>query len=201
MPLPEGLIVLLTGGLSTRMGQPKALLPLHSETKVTFLQRLIELTQGLSNRRVVVSSLPAETLDCDLPVVRQTQPELGQLSSLLLGWEAYAEDSPWVMCCLVDHPYVRRETIESLIRATSTAPKAMMWCPSHQHRGGHPVIFNARLKSKLIKTPLHLGARPVVRSVGKARHWVETDDEAVLWDVDTPEDYRYYSELWRERNP
>lgn len=179
------------------MGRPKALLPLTEDSEETFIGRLVKIAERLSPRVGVVSSLAASTLPVDCPVIPQPRPEDGQLSSLLLGWQALGGSAPWVMSCLVDHPYVRESTLEALIAAIKERPEALLWSPSYQRRGGHPVIFSAALMPRLEATPIEEGARPVVRSLSsEERHWVETDDETVCWDVDTPADYLRYSKRW-----
>ena len=181
------------------MGRPKALLPLAPGSKTSFLERVIQLTQGLSSKRIIVSSLPKHQLSTTLPVVAQNRPEDGQLSSLLMGWREFGEGAPWVMSCLVDHPYVEKESLQSLMKATKIAPEASMWSLSHKKKGGHPVVFSSQLMKQLEATPLHLGARPVVRKLGSKRFWVEVEDPAILWDTDTPEDYEIHSQLWQAR--
>lgn len=174
------------------MGRPKALLRIAPGSGETFLERLLHRTEGLSSRRAVVSSLPLET---ELPVIEQPHPERGQLDSLLLGWEALGFDAPWVMSCPVDHPYIARKTLEALVEATQAHPQALMWSPEYRGSGGHPVIFSARLMPRLAEMRRE-GPREVVRSLGPARQRIETDDETVLWDVDTPQDY----ERWARRS-
>jgi CTP:molybdopterin cytidylyltransferase MocA len=174
------------------MGRAKANLPLVPGHRITFLERLVQLTEGLSTRRAVVSSLPSEKLGVDLPVVNQPHPERGQLDSLLLGWDVYGHGARWVMSCPVDHPYVARSTLESLVSAVQKSPKALMWSPSYRGRGGHPVIFSSGLLSQL-RVHRTEGARPVVQALGCKRHRVETLDEGILADTDTPEDYLRFS--------
>ena len=193
--MDKGLILILTGGLSQRMGRPKALLPLSEGAEETFFERLERITSGLPARRIVVSSLPVGDLGTDLPVVRQIAPEKGQLDSLLLGWAASDEEAPWVMSCPVDHPYVKRSTLEALIQATRDYPDAQMWSPEYQGRGGHPVIFASSLIPELRKH-VSEGARPVVQGLGEKRCRLRVDDAGVLSDVDTPEDYREFSSLY-----
>jgi CTP:molybdopterin cytidylyltransferase MocA len=197
----DGLILILSGGVSRRMGRPKALLPLYGGSRTTFLQRLARLAQGMPGRRAVVSSLPAQDLGVELPLVRQERPEEGQLSSLLLGWQAFGEGADWLMVLLVDHPYVARSTLEALLQARRDNPSAFLWTPSYQRRGGHPVLFSWQLVKELESAPLEQGARPVVRRHGARRCRVEVDDPAILWDVDTPEQYDLCSGLFRARPP
>ena len=180
------------------MGRPKALLPLHKANPTTFLQQLLQVTEGLSEHRAVVSSLSPDELGCALPLALQERPEDGQLSSLLLGWNTFGEGCDWLMPVLVDHPYVARESLKALLQARREHPRALLWAPSYQKRGGHPVIFSRELVKKLAQTPLDHGARPVVRAHARQRHWVEVDDPAVLWDVDTPAQYELYSEEFRK---
>ena len=177
------------------MGRAKALLPVADGLEETFFERLERITAGLPARRIVVSSLPPGDLGTELPVVRQIAPERGQLDSFLLGWAASDEEAPWVMSCPVDHPYVKRATLEGLIRATEEYPEAQMWSPEYRGKGGHPVIFAASLSPELRKH-VHQGARPVVQALGEKRIRLKVDDSAVLSDVDTPEDYQKFSSLY-----
>jgi molybdopterin-guanine dinucleotide biosynthesis protein A len=74
----DGLLLILAGGASLRMGQPKALLPLHEGTYLAFLERLVEQTEGLPGRRAMVSHLPPEQLPIRLPVVRHRSLNMGK---------------------------------------------------------------------------------------------------------------------------
>lgn len=147
------------------------------------------VTKDLDATRGVVSSLCRSKLGTLLPIVEQPRPEEGQLSSLLLGWNAWGQGKDWVMSCLVDHPFVSEQTIKRLVDATIAEPQAKMWCPSYQRRGGHPVIFSAALMPALRECSLEEGPRELIRGLGRERCWVETDDPTILWDTDTPEDY------------
>ncbi len=170
------------------MGRPKALLPVR-EGGETFLQAVIAGTRGLGFQAIVTSL----ELDCELPSVHQPDPDRGQLSSLLLGWDEFGAGRPWVMVCLVDHPYVAPATYAALAAATREQPDHWLWTPSHLGRGGHPVVFSSLLMAELAQASLEEGARPVVRRHATQRCFVEVEDPAIRWDVDTPEDYARYS--------
>lgn len=182
------------------MGRPKALLPLTPDDQTTFVQRLSSLTEGLATRRAVVSSLPSERLGVELPYLYQPHPERGQLDSLLLGWDAHGRDASWVMSCPVDHPYVKRSTLQSLVAAVESHPQALMWSPTYEGRGGHPVIFSSRLVREL-RPHRREGPRLVVQALGSKRHRVETDDPGILADTDTPEDYARFGQRFRLQQP
>ncbi len=188
----SGLLVILTGGLSRRMGTPKALLPVRTGCSTTFLQQICQRTASLGCYRGVVSSLPEGVLGVDLPAVQQTRPEEGLLSSVMLGWRTWGREAAWLMICLVDHPYVQEETYHRLLQARKEGPHALLWSLSHQHRGGHPALFSREFVHLLETIPTELGPRPAIVKAGSRRHWVEVEDPAILWDIDTPEAYEYY---------
>ncbi len=196
----DGLVLILTGGRSQRMGRPKALLPTSDEPNApTFLQQIAHRTSGLGVRQGVVSSLPREHLGVELPAVTQTKPEEGQLSSLLLGWKTWGERAPWVLVCLVDHPFVEQGTYGQLLQARSENEEALVWSLSYRGRGGHPALFSREFLRRLEGAPVEQGARPLVQALGPLRSWVETDDPAIRWDVDTPEQYQRFLAMDRQR--
>jgi molybdenum cofactor cytidylyltransferase len=189
--------MLLAGGDSSRMGQPKALLRLGSET---FLARVLHaLEAGGLDDIVIVTGLHDEVIRqarADLPlgagtrVVFNPAYQQGQMSSLVAGLDALAPHHvDAVMVALVDHPLVRASTVVTLVSAYHRT-RAPVVRPVYRGRRGHPVIFAASIWPALRAAPAGEGARGVVRSLGDAVCDVEVDDAGVTIDVDTPEDYR-----------
>jgi molybdenum cofactor cytidylyltransferase len=64
--------------------------------------------------------------------------------------------------------------------------------PVWKGRRGHPVIFSRRLFGELANAPLAEGAKSVVHAHAAETLEVETDDERITFDIDTPEEYRRY---------
>jgi molybdenum cofactor cytidylyltransferase len=62
--------------------------------------------------------------------------------------------------------------------------------PVCRGRRGHPVIFARKLFAELLAAPLDQGAKSVVRAHTADTLELETDDEDITCDIDTPEDYR-----------
>ncbi len=193
--LDSGLILILTGGLSRRIGSPKALLTLSSEDSTNFFQAIVKRTSGLGVQVAAVTSPQFRGTSFGLPTVEQSRPEEGQMSSLLLGWAAFGEDAHWVMVALVDHPYVGETTYRQLTEARRRHPDALLWTPCYEGRSGHPVIFSAAFMRELKDFPLEHGARPLVQKHAARRRRVEVEDPAILWDVDTLDDYQRAQEL------
>ncbi|MGE0491283.1 MAG: NTP transferase domain-containing protein [Vulcanimicrobiota bacterium] len=171
----------MTGGRSSRMGRPKALLPLEGTTFLGLI--LSRLAQAGIEAGVVTSvDLPIDGAAVNL------RPDEGQLSSLRVGLEAFAKDRPWLMLVLVDHPTVSVDTYRRLAAAADEGHRLV--APSFQGRRGHPVVFSRACFPDLLEGPLEEGARWVVGRHRHLRHELEVDDPGILRDIDLPEDYR-----------
>lgn len=189
--------LVLCGGSSSRMGAPKALLAIAGET---FLSRVVRVLRegGVDDVVVVTGAHDAEVRASfeEWPfstlaprVVLNPDHERGQLASLHAGLAAV--DRPGVsavLVTLVDHPLVRTETVAALL-ARWRATQAPVVRPRFGDRHGHPVIFDRSTFDALRQAPIGEGARAVVRACGSRLLDVPTDDEGVVLDIDTPEQY------------
>lgn len=178
-----GACLVLTGGLSTRMGRPKALLPFRGGT---FLGVILERLAPLGLWTAVVK---APGLAVAGPrVLVNPRPESGPIGSIQVGLAAGAENFPWVLTVPVDHPAVAEETYRALARAASEGG-AHLWAPTFRGRRGHPVVFGAECFEDLRRVPEGEGARWVVARHREHRAEVPVEDPEILRNVDTPEDH------------
>ncbi len=186
--------LILAAGKSTRMGRPKALLPIGEET---FVSRLVRTLQRAGLTDVIVVTGPdgpaiAEALDRAGTSARVTQnpdPDGGQLSSLLVGLGV--ADRPGVEAILmgpVDAPAVAPGTVEALLAAWRRT-RAPVVRPAKGTRHGHPVIFDRALFDELRHADPAVGARQVVRARLAEVVDVAVDDSGAFDDIDTPDDY------------
>jgi CTP:molybdopterin cytidylyltransferase MocA len=168
------------------MGRPKALLPLEGRT---FLEVLADrfVSAGCAPLLLVVGG-DAEEIGrgVDLArfrVVRNPNPDRGQLSSILCGLDALGPgEVDGVFLAPVDCPRVRAETLTKMIRSLPGRPLVV---PVHAGRRGHPALFSAALFPALRAAPVEVGARAVVHATAD-RVELEVDDPAVLDDFDEP---------------
>ncbi len=187
--------VILAAGQSTRMGRPKAGLRVSADGP-TFAAAIVATLQaaGLDEVIVVAGAHPeavAAAVDglAAVRVVHHAGWPAGQLSSLLAGLAA--ADTPALealLVTLVDIPRVRRATIEALVHAWRTS-RAPIVRPAVGTRHGHPVIFDRVTFAALRAAPLEVGAKAVLRAWRERVLDVPTDDDGVLVDIDTPQDY------------
>jgi len=188
--------VILSAGESSRMGRPKALLPIDGQT---FIERIVAaLKQGGLDRILVVLGFNAEELRrqiSHLPVEILVNPEhkLGQLSSLQVAVRHLqaAQDCDGVMIHLVDHPYIDPKLVRLMLQRFD-GTKFSIVVPRHQGKRGHPVIFSRALFDELLGAPLDQGAKAVVNAHRRETLEIDTDDVGITLDIDTPELYRQH---------
>ena len=194
--------IVLAGGKSSRMGRPKALLPL-GPTGETFFDRVTRtlLDAGVDDIVVVVGA-DADTIRASvrpIPGVRivdNPNYALGQLTSLLAGLRALdSARASAALVTLIDVPLVSAATVRALI-AAQLASNAPVVRPVSQGRHGHPVIFGSALFEKLQHADPAHGAKPVVRAYAAEMVEVPIDDEGAFTDIDTREDFERFIGPW-----
>jgi len=179
--------IILSGGASRRMGKPKALLLIESET---FLDRMIRLFSNVCDPVIVVLGHNAEQIRSGIQRASQVtfvvnpDPERGMLSSLQCGLAALPADADAVMFTPVDHPGIQGSTIEKL-----AAGKAPLTIPTHGGSHGHPVCIARPLIAELLALPASAQARDVIHRHLSEASLVEVDDSAVGIDIDDPSAY------------
>lgn len=184
--------IILAAGSSTRMGRPKALLPLGDST---FLGRLIETLATCCEPVIVVLGGNAEALQealADWPcVVAAFNPDhqLGMLSSLQTGLAHAPAGSPGAVFTLVDHPRLKTETLEAVLRHFGLAGADVV-LPRYGGQRGHPVAVSWRVAEELLAMAKTGSPKEVIRRHRATTVFVDLDDPAIVEDIDTPEDYR-----------
>lgn len=186
--------VVLSAGESSRMGRPKALLPISGETfiarivgvlqKTGFGRILVVLGHNADTMRRSVEHLPVEIL------VNTDYPQ-GQLSSLQVAVRRLqAEpDCDGMLVHLVDHPYIDARLVATMIERFYQSG-ALIVVPRHGGKRGHPVIFSNKLFSELLAAPVTEGAKAVVNAHRSETLEIDTESEGITLDIDTPELYR-----------
>ena len=187
--------IVLAAGRSTRMGRPKALLPVDSSD--TFLTRIVRTFNDAEVDDVVVVVGDQAHAIVESVGQRGVSPrfvfnpnyEWGQLSSLLTGLRAI--DRPGVaamLLTLVDVPLVSAATVRAVLdryRAT----RASVVRPVQGLRHGHPVLLDRRLFDAIRGADPATGAKPIIRGHVSPEGEVRVEDEGAFVDIDTPEDY------------
>jgi molybdenum cofactor cytidylyltransferase len=187
--------IVLAAGKSTRMGRPKAMLPVDGDD--TFLTRVVRtfLEAGVDDVVVVLGheaeAIAASFLGSGLRarLVENPSYEEGQLTSLVAGLSLV--DRPGVeatLVTLVDVPLVSPATVRAVIhRYRQTLAPIVR--PTSGARHGHPFLIDRSLFDALRRADPESGAKPIVRAHATATGDFDVDDEGAFADFDTPADY------------
>lgn len=184
--------VILSGGASSRMGSPKALLPYQGRP---FLEHLLQITRHpkIGVRRVVLGA-HAEAIAKAVPLladelVINEEWEKGQLRSIHAALRSLPPHTDGMLLCLIDHPLISASLVNELIEAFYESGGKII-LPSYQGRRGHPVIFPAKLYDELLNAPQDQGARAVVWAHPTEISEMATAEEGCLLNLNDPETRR-----------
>jgi molybdenum cofactor cytidylyltransferase len=188
--------VVLSADESSRMGRPKALLPIGGQK---FIERIITvLGQSRVDRSIVVLGHDADQLRRQiehLPVEVVINPDYhsGQLSSLQAAIRGIENDDrcEGILVHLVDHPFIDVALVDALIQRFCETKKLIV-VPRYKGKRGHPVLFSRDLFKELLNAPLDQGAKAVVNAHRQETLEIEWQDEGITLDIDTPDLYRQH---------
>lgn len=182
--------VILSGGLSRRMGRHKALIPLSGST---FLETIVSAYRNAGVDALLVVTHQAVVQDPDFPELEgielQVLPEATE-SPLHTLWQALDRiEDQWSAFFLhpVDHPFVREETVRRMVDLFEEK-RPMILQPRCNDRGGHPVLIDLALAHEIRSAPPGQGLRAVVRADPDRVCRLEVTDEGILKGVNRPSD-------------
>jgi molybdenum cofactor cytidylyltransferase len=189
-------VVVLAAGLSSRMGQPKLVLP-WGPTSV--LGHLLAQWGRLGAQQIGVVCaagdhvLAAELERLGFPAagrIYNPTPEHGMFSSIQAAsqWSGWSRELTHWAVVLGDQPHLRQETLSGIIQFSATHPEQVCQ-PARRGHGRHPVflpqaVFSCIGLSGAANLKEFLRAMP-----GMGALW-ESEDEGLDLDLDHPEDYR-----------
>ncbi|MEJ2054955.1 MAG: nucleotidyltransferase family protein [Calditrichaceae bacterium] len=184
--------ILLAAGESSRMGRPKALLPYEGITFIdSILNKFAEtgcepiITILGSHAEMICEKTKVNSFHC----FNNPHPEDGQLSSLKIAVKNLPENSLGFILALVDHPMVKLDTYRKLFAMAQSHPGNII-IPEFLGQKGHPVFFGRPFFNSIMDLPLSDGARMVIRENPDEVKFLPVDDEGILKDIDTPDEYR-----------
>lgn len=191
MPIHEDYDCLMpAAGESSRMGAWKLSMRLGDETVV---ERSVKNALASCARVILVAGFRAEELAAlfsdwrSVTVVENADYRRGMYSSIRAGTRLVRTQRFFV--ALADMPFVPprvfRALGELLDRSAAAGGAAR---PFYRGRPGHPVLLPSSVIDKVLQFDNSHSMRDVLRGLRMSR--LDTDEEGVVLDIDTPEDSR-----------
>ena len=182
--------IILAAGASSRFGEPKQVLDWKGETFVKAVAKTA-LNSGLSPV-IVVTGANAEQVesavaDINVGVVRNTNWNSGQGSSIKAGLDILPPECGGVIFLLADQPQVDTSIIQALKEKHAEGLHPIV-APMVLDRRANPVLFDRVTFPDLMEIEGDTGGRAIFH-----KHRVEYlpwHDDSLLLDVDTPENYQ-----------
>ena len=117
--------VVLAGGRSSRMGEPKALLDWHGQTAVEHAVAVVR--EGIGDGPVCVVRAPGQTLPpLDAIVVDDAVAHDGPLAALHAGLVALADEADVAFACGVDTPLLAPAFVRTVLRSLHKGDDAVV---------------------------------------------------------------------------
>jgi molybdenum cofactor cytidylyltransferase len=188
----EGLI--LAAGLSSRAPGFKMTLPLNEHT---ILDNAIRGMLPFCERIVVVGGHRHDELKpiCNkytkVELVLNAKYKEGMFSSVKCGMAALTCERFFMMPG--DYPLIRPETYALLLEQ-----KGDVVIPSFNGRAGHPILIDGKCIDLCAGSSEFSDMRGFIKT--REVTYVDVDDQGVLLDIDTPEDYEMIKRRVRSEN-
>jgi len=182
--------ILLAAGSGTRMGnKPKSLLELNNEPLIR--RQLIALTDAGVDEVLVVLGHYADQIEKAIEhfpnrLVRNPNPDAGQVSSLRLGLQSLPEHLDAVLVALADQPLINQQDIQDLICAfKNRPPPTHVVQPLVDGLPGNPVMMTDHVRLEILCGDANMGCRQwQLAHTDQVHHWV-SNNTRYRTDVDT----------------
>ena len=189
--------IVLAAGESKRMGRPKQLLEWQGKP---LLQHSLEsLINSAVDEIILVLGHEADRIRATLPalpikIVINPDYQQGMASSLRRGLLATDRSSEAFLVLLADQPGIGPEIVNTIIRTFRQAdPQRGIVRPVYRGRRGHPVLIGAQYREEVLRLQGDLGARRILMNHPGDVLEIDVEDNAILEDIDTPEEYQNYT--------
>ena len=195
--------VILATGESTRMGkQNKLLLPIGGEA---LLVKLVTSVCASDVGQVLVvigheaKKIRRELNELPLNFVYNPNFSEGMTTSIKYGVKAVSHECDGLLICLGDMPFINTSDINKLIHAyvkNRIKGKDLIVVPVFKRQRGNPVLFSIEFQNNILEHKKESGCKEVIMKNPDSVMEIEMDNENMLLDVDTMEDYQSVSDLF-----
>ncbi len=184
--------ILLCAGESRRFGSPKALVTIGRQKAIARIQ--YTLVASCVDEIIVVLGAHSEKITAHIlnhkkiRIAYNKDYTLGQTSSFQKGILSASSDTLGFMLYPVDYPWVQQTTVDTLSQMfLKDLPDVLI--PSVTGQKGHPPIFHARLKDKILSLPTNKGVNSLLKEISPSI--VEVFDHGVIKTFNTFAEWKH----------
>ena len=189
--------VVPAAGRGARMGRPKLSLPLGERTVLEHV--VAALRQGGADEVLVIVgphdpelAPPARAAGAHVLALPEATADMRATVEHGLRWledHFHARpDDAWLLAP-ADHPALDADVVRRLCAAYEAWSSHSIVVPVHEGRRGHPTLIAWRHVAGILAHPSGKGINDYLRLQQEQILEVSVPSAAVLWDLDTPEDY------------
>ena len=188
---PKIAAIVLSAGQSRRMGPRNKLLAEIDGAPMVLRAVDAALASG-ADPVLVVTGHERDKVEAALAgrdVILAHNPAFadGISTSLKVGLGAVPEDVDGAVICLGDMPLVSAELLDRLIAAYNPTEGRAIVVPTREGKRGNPVLWDRRFFDEMREVAGDVGARHLIGEYAEMVAEMETEDAAVLTDIDTPD--------------
>jgi molybdenum cofactor cytidylyltransferase len=185
-------VIILAAGQSSRLGQPKQLLPYRGKT---LLQHTIENALRIDAESVLVilgannSLIRKEITYPNISIIENPYWESGIASSIKLGLNALLNMNPKtdaILLMVCDQPFIESAVLQRLLDAQNNTGQPIIGS-SYDNTYGIPALFHSTLFPDLMELNGDHGAKKLFDKYKHQSFFVPFDKGGI--DIDTDEDY------------
>ena len=194
--------LVLAAGYSSRAPGFKPLLPLDGGTVIEAIVQNFR-HGGVADIAVVIghhaAAMIPELNRLDVRYVLNNDYQKGMFSSVVAGVNSLSLQTEAFFLLPGDMPLVQSHTVRALWKAYRRV-RAKVIYPVFLRQRGHPPLISTQYCPEITSWTQPGGLRSLLALFEMQTYEVETADEGILMDIDTPEDYTMIGERFRHRN-
>ncbi len=189
--------IVLAAGESKRMGKANKLFLEYQGT--TILQKVLDEVLASTVEEVILVLSPENKLEWTnfthpkLHIVENPDYRKGMTTTIQKGVAASLDSSKGYMICLADQVLIPTNVYNTLIEAFKLQylkNKHCILAPFFEEKKGNPILFSHTYKNEILNHQEMEGCKAIVQSNKQHLMKIPFKQDAILRDMDTPEDYQ-----------
>ena len=188
--------VILAAGKSSRMGQPKMVLPWGHTTVIGKVITTL-MNAGLNDLHVVTGdnqTILKKGLN-GFPIEFVFNPDFADgemISSVQIGLKSLLVKSEAALIVLGDQPQIETHVVLAIMDSyLSTRSEIVV--PSYQMHRGHPWLVDKSLWGEIFELKQTDTLQNILRHHQEKINYISVNTPSIIQDLDTPEEYKLFS--------